>query len=304
MIAAYAPVGDSGLAFSYKIRVADLLAPMRRDLEINALIMLALVVVGTLILRWRTSPLLREVLRSNQMAEMAAERFRNAAEANMDAFIIMEALRNTAGEVDDFRVVYLNAEAERMWRLRRDETIGRNWKALAAALDVPNHFESYRQVIDTGLPLSEEVPRAFDVSHPAWIHQEIVRAGDGISISVRDITQKKLAELDLVLREALLKTVTDSIPALVAFVDADQRYRYCNKTYTRLFGIPPEQVIGREMRDFLARKATRRSAPRGTGAARASGVLRDGNASARQPRYVEAATSRNNMRTARCRGST
>ncbi|MFK7087240.1 diguanylate cyclase [Chromobacterium violaceum] len=255
VIAAYAPVGDSGLAFSYKIRVADLLAPMRRDLEINALIMLALVVVGTLILRWRTSPLLREVLRSNQMAEMAAERFRNAAEANMDAFIIMEALRNTAGEVDDFRVVYLNAEAERMWRLRRDETIGRNWKALAAALDVPNHFESYRQVIDTGLPLSEEVPRAFDVSHPAWIHQEIVRAGDGISISVRDITQKKLAELDLVLREALLKTVTDSIPALVAFVDADQRYRYCNKTYTRLFGIPPEQVIGREMRDFLGEES-------------------------------------------------
>lgn len=211
MIAAYAPVGDSGLAFSYKIRVADLLAPMRRDLEINALIMLALVVVGTLILRWRTSPLLREVLRSNQMAEMAAERFRNAAEANMDAFIIMEMLRGQSGEVDDFRVVYLNAEAERMWRLRRDEAIGRNWKALAAAL-TPNHSESYRQVIDTGLPLSEEVPRAFDVSHPAWIHQEIVRAGDGISISVRDITQKKLAELDLVLREALLKTVTDSIP--------------------------------------------------------------------------------------------
>ncbi|MEO4008301.1 GGDEF domain-containing protein, partial [Chromobacterium piscinae] len=255
VISAYAPVGDSGLAFSYKIRVADLLAPIRRDLEIDALIMLALITLGTLILRWRTSPLLREVLQSNLMAELAAERFRNAAEANMDAFIIMEALRDHNGEVDDFRVVYINAEAERMWRLRRDETIGRNWRALAALLNVPNHFDSYKRVIDTGMPLSEEVPKAYDVTHPAWIHQEIVRAGDGISISVRDITQKKLAELDLVLREALLKTVTDSIPALVAFVDVDQRYRYCNKTYTRLFGIPPEQVIGRNMRDFLGEES-------------------------------------------------
>ncbi|MCD5328449.1 diguanylate cyclase domain-containing protein [Chromobacterium piscinae] len=255
VISAYAPVGDSGLAFSYKIRVADLLAPIRHDLEIDALIMLAMVTLGTLILRWRTSPLLREVLQSNRMAEMAAERFRNAAEANMDAFIIMEALRDHIGEVDDFRVVYINAEAERMWQLRRDETIGRNWKALAASLNVSNHFESYKQVIDTGMPLSEEVPKAYDASHPIWIHQEIVRAGDGISISVRDITQKKLAELDLVLREALLKTVTDSIPALVAFVDVDQRYRYCNKTYTRLFGIAPEQVIGRNMRDFLGEES-------------------------------------------------
>ncbi|WP_043148350.1 hypothetical protein, partial [Pseudogulbenkiania ferrooxidans] len=77
-----------------------------------ALIMLAMVTLGTLILRWRTSPLLREVLQSNRMAELAAERFRNAAEANMDAFIIMEALRDHIGEVDDFRVVYINAEAE------------------------------------------------------------------------------------------------------------------------------------------------------------------------------------------------
>ncbi|WP_434627382.1 diguanylate cyclase domain-containing protein [Chromobacterium sp. CV08] len=255
VIAAYAPVGNSGLAFSYKIRVADLLAPIRRGLEIDVLIMLAMVTIGTLILRWRTSPLLREVLSSNLMAELAAERFRNAAEANMDAFIIMEALRDASGAVTDFRVVYINSEAERMWHLRRDEAIGRKLKSLTEQHHILNHFDSYRSVIETGRAISEEMPKAYDATHPTWIHHEIVRAGDGVSVSVRDITQRKLAELDLVLREALLKTVTDSIPALVAFIDNEQRYRYCNKAYMRLFGISPGQIIGSRMRDFLGDEA-------------------------------------------------
>ncbi|OHX10470.1 hypothetical protein BI347_22090 [Chromobacterium sphagni] len=255
VIGAYEPVNDTGLAFSYKIKIADLMAPIRRDLERSALIMLAMVTLGALILRWRTHPLLREVLQSNLMAELAAERFRNAAEANMDAFIIMEALRDANGAVVDFRVVYINAEAERMWHLRRDEAIGKKFKDLMSWYRIPNYFESYKGVIETGKAISEEVPKVFDASHPAWIHHEIVRAGDSISVSVRDITQRKLAELDLVLREALLKTVTDSIPALVAFVDKEECYRYCNKAYMRLFGISPEQIIGMQMRDFLGDEA-------------------------------------------------
>ncbi|WP_052877904.1 diguanylate cyclase [Chromobacterium subtsugae] len=255
VIGAYEPVGGTGLAFSYKIRVADLMEPIRQDLETSALIMLAMVTLGSLILRWRTHPLLHEVLQSNRMAELAAERFRNAAEANMDAFIIMEALRGAGGEVEDFHVVYINAEAERMWHLRRDEAIGRRLKRLMADYRIPNYFDSYKKVIETGNAISEEVPKVFDASHPAWIHHEIVRAGDSVSVSVRDITQRKLAELDLVLREALLKTVTDSIPALVAFVDREECYRYCNKAYMRLFGIGPEQIISMRMRDFLGEDA-------------------------------------------------
>nr|WP_255521344.1 sensor domain-containing diguanylate cyclase [Chromobacterium sp. ASV23] len=185
------------------------------------------------------------------MAELAAERFRNAAEANMDAFAIMEALRGGDGRIEDFRVVYINAEAERMWQISRREAIGSQFRQLGIALQIPDFFDSCRRVVENGQAVSEEIPMAFNIDHPSWMHHEIVKAGDGVSVSVRDITQRKLAELDLALREALLKTVTDSIPALVAFIDREERYRYCNKSYMRLFGIRPEQIIGVHMRDFL-----------------------------------------------------
>jgi diguanylate cyclase (GGDEF)-like protein/PAS domain S-box-containing protein len=261
VIGAYEPVSDTGLAFSYKIEVGKLLAPIRRDLEVGLFVMSVVIALGALLLRWRTYPLLREVQQSNLMAELAAERFRNAAEANMDAFAIMEALRGADGQVEDFRVVYINAEAERMWQISRREAIGSQFRQLGIALQIPDFFDSCRRVVENGQAISEETPMAFNIDHPSWMHHEIVKAGDGVSISMRDITQRKLAELDLALREALLKTVTDSIPALVAFIDREERYRYCNKSYMRLFGIRPEQIIGMHMRDFLGDEAYQQLRP-------------------------------------------
>ena len=45
--------------------------------------------------------------------------------------------------------------------------------------------------------------------------------------------------------EEELRTITDNIPAMVAFVDTDQRYRFVNRNYQRWLGLRPENMIGR-----------------------------------------------------------
>ena len=45
--------------------------------------------------------------------------------------------------------------------------------------------------------------------------------------------------------EEELRTITDSIPAMVAFVDCDMRYRFVNRNYERWLGLKPEQMLGR-----------------------------------------------------------
>jgi diguanylate cyclase (GGDEF)-like protein/PAS domain S-box-containing protein len=42
-----------------------------------------------------------------------------------------------------------------------------------------------------------------------------------------------------------LRTITDNIPAMVAFVDCDMRYRFVNRNYERWLGLKPEDMIGR-----------------------------------------------------------
>ncbi|MES2993009.1 MAG: EAL domain-containing protein [Pseudomonadota bacterium] len=45
--------------------------------------------------------------------------------------------------------------------------------------------------------------------------------------------------------EEELRTITDNIPAMVAFVDNDQRYQFVNRNYQRWLGLAPETMIGR-----------------------------------------------------------
>jgi PAS domain S-box-containing protein len=75
---------------------------------------------------------------------------------------------------------------------------------------------------------------------------------DGIQI---DITDQKRIEAELRDREAQLRLVTESLPVLISYVDADCRYLFANKAYEGWFDISRDQVIGRTMAEVLGEKA-------------------------------------------------
>ena len=74
-------------------------------------------------------------------------------------------------------------------------------------------------------------------------------------VSLRDITQRKLAQEQLATSEARLKAVTDNMPALFAYVDRHQIYRFANAHFRHVMGLEPEALIGRTMREFLGDEA-------------------------------------------------
>ncbi len=55
--------------------------------------------------------------------------------------------------------------------------------------------------------------------------------------------------------EAQMRLVTDALPVLVSFIERDGRYGYVNRSYTEWFGLPPEQLLGRTVRDVLGEAA-------------------------------------------------
>jgi diguanylate cyclase (GGDEF)-like protein/PAS domain S-box-containing protein len=60
-----------------------------------------------------------------------------------------------------------------------------------------------------------------------------------------DESERLRAELKLV------RAVADTVPAMIAFWDTQQRCRYANKAYEFWFGIKPETLIGKTMSDLL-----------------------------------------------------
>jgi PAS domain S-box-containing protein len=52
-----------------------------------------------------------------------------------------------------------------------------------------------------------------------------------------------------------LKLITDEVPALIAYVDADRRYQFNNKAYEDWFGRSRSDVIGKHVKEVLGADA-------------------------------------------------
>ncbi|MBD2231446.1 PAS domain S-box protein [Phormidium tenue] len=69
--------------------------------------------------------------------------------------------------------------------------------------------------------------------------------------SVLDISDRKQVEESLRQRETELRLVTNSVPALIAFVDADQRYRFNNQGYEDWFNQSASDLYGKHIREVV-----------------------------------------------------
>jgi PAS domain S-box-containing protein len=77
-----------------------------------------------------------------------------------------------------------------------------------------------------------------------------------------DITERIESENRLRLAESLIlasrnqiRLITDALPALISYVDSDERYKFANRTYKQWFDVDPGYVIGRRVRDIFGPRA-------------------------------------------------
>lgn len=73
----------------------------------------------------------------------------------------------------------------------------------------------------------------------------------GLYTLVSDITPYRTAEQALQESEARLRTVADALPMRVAYIDADERYRFNNLAYQHGFGLSRDEIQGRTVRELL-----------------------------------------------------
>jgi PAS domain S-box-containing protein len=59
----------------------------------------------------------------------------------------------------------------------------------------------------------------------------------------------------------VMEKVVDNVPVLVAYVDAEQRYRFNNMAYERFFGLRPKQIYGKSMLELLGGAAYQAARP-------------------------------------------
>ncbi|QWT19718.1 PAS domain-containing protein [Bacillus sp. NP157] len=95
------------------------------------------------------------------------------------------------------------------------------------------------------------------------VKQRLQRLPDAIDRALSENEErKKLARAERELKESRerLLLIADALPALIAHVDLDHRYRFGNDAHTHWFGITPEQLTGMHLAEVLGQEAFAESA--------------------------------------------
>ncbi len=122
------------------------------------------------------------------------------------------------------------------------------------ALQVGTPLSAFRPFAAMAAQEGPNVKLSLERETPAGRVVEIMRnpmPDGGFVTTYTDITQRKRSEEALKDSERRIRLVTDAMPALIAYVDADRIYRFTNKGYENWFGRPRDTIDGHPMRDVL-----------------------------------------------------
>lgn len=163
-------------------------------------------------------------------------------------------------------IIQWNKGAEMLYGYTRQEALGRNSHQLLRTIHGEG-FEKFFGELKLTRFWTGEVRHLTKEGRQLIIEsrQQLLDTGSGTGSIVletnRDITDRRLAEERLRRNERELRVLTDSMPALICYIDAEERYRFVNRTYTEWFQKPREEIIGKKVRSIMGDKAYREVAP-------------------------------------------
>ncbi|MBP6901007.1 MAG: CHASE domain-containing protein [Burkholderiaceae bacterium] len=202
-----------------------------------------------------------------RQARAAQARLVTIAENSSDA-IISEGL--------DGMVTGWNRAAERIFGWRSDEALGRSLAELIGTGDSAGETRLILQRVAAGETLAafdavrrHRDGRLVDVSIAAAPITDGTGRIVGVGKSLRDISARRTLERQLQAFAATLerqvaertaqleaarrdlKTILDALPSLVGYWDRQRVNRFANLAYHRRFGLPPDSMPGRHMREVM-----------------------------------------------------
>ena len=158
--------------------------------------------------------LMRDRLFADARYQASAEELRAATNSGLDVFFIFLAERDTSGNLVDFTIRYMNANAERMVGMPLSALLQQPLRTALAHTCVASLCERFAQVLETSTAAAEDICIDGTEGAMRWFHHEIVPQADGVVLTLRDISSRKRDEMEIRSNRAFLQSLTDHLPML------------------------------------------------------------------------------------------
>ena len=245
VLAAYGPIADTGLGMVIKIDTAEIYAPIKQQLQKAVIIVLGLLVLGLWLIRRRLLPLVKNIDNARTQAEREQARFIAASEGGLDAFFIYDAVRDAQNEMIDFRCTFINEKGSKMFSMAPGGFVGKLMCEELPFTRSPMYFDQFKQVVETGKPVYDELQIGESSIHAKWLARQVVKLGDGIAITARDITEQRRMQDTLREAERIQHAIFDSASYSIIATDSKGTIISMNKAAQRMLGYDEAELVGK-----------------------------------------------------------
>lgn len=146
----------------------------------------------------------------------------------------------------DWRFVYINYEAEKLFHVKREEYLGKKlWEVYPTDTI---YYEKYSKA------MNEKVFVQFNargICNDIWVGTRVYPFLDGICVFFKDVTDRIELEQQLKESETRYKALFDHSPEPMV-VHLHDKYLFANEAAARLYGLSKlQELIGRDITEFI-----------------------------------------------------
>lgn len=168
-----------------------------------------------------------------------------SAEASLDTFLLLDAERDDLGAIADFRISFSNRHAAILFAGFNGETTGRTALDMVPQILTGGFFDRLCRVVNTG----EAIFGEFEIEDPrvkaAWLRYQVVRVGDGVAITLGNISEMKASEKRYKELGEFTESIFESAPFSIFATDPDGMITAMNRAAEELCGYNREDLVGK-----------------------------------------------------------
>jgi diguanylate cyclase (GGDEF)-like protein/PAS domain S-box-containing protein len=169
-----------------------------------------------------------------------------AAETSADAVLMYDCIRNSRGEITDFKFTFLNRSAEQMLGVDRQNVLGKNLYEVFPSLRNPERLAIYKNVVQTG------DPAILELTHPVYksggipprYQIQVAKLQDGIVMTFTDVTLRFQYKEDLTRALSFNKSVIASSPFSIVVTDRAGLITCINPAAEKMLSYQQSDLLG------------------------------------------------------------